>query len=63
MSITTILHAQRGLMPPSQGSILSFCGRLYPDQSKFWNVLTMERRGRRCRQCVRAIRKNAKRWT
>lgn len=56
------LHAQRSMIPPSEGMIRSFCGRKFPDQSRFWNIITMERRGHRCAQCVDGIKKNAKRW-
>lgn len=60
--MTKTLHAQRGMMPPSFGEIRSFCGRKFPDQSRFWNIITMERRGVRCKSCVAAIKRNAKRW-
>jgi hypothetical protein len=56
------LHAQRGMMAPSEGGIPSFCGRKFPDQSGFWNIITEERRGKRCKTCVAAIKRNAKRW-
>jgi hypothetical protein len=60
--MTKTLHAQRGMMPPSTGGILSCCGRKFPDQSLFWNIITMERRGKRCKACKAAIKKNARRW-
>lgn len=57
-----MLHAQRGMFPPHGRKIKSMCGLGFDDQSQFWNIITKEKRGKRCKNCLRAIRKNARRF-